>query len=77
MSAVEVIIAALAAGAGVGFKDTASAAVRDAYGELKDLLKRRIGAHDEQAIDALDADETKSLVNKGFRFGGGGRGGGS
>jgi hypothetical protein len=62
MSAVEVIIAALAAGAGVGFKDTASAAVRDAYGELKDLLKRRIGARDEQAIDALDADETEPGV---------------
>ncbi|WP_207922467.1 hypothetical protein [Micromonospora sp. KC606] len=56
MSAVEVIMVALAAGAGAGVKDTASAAVRDAYGGLKVLLKRRIS--DDGAAQALDADET-------------------
>ena len=59
MSAVEVITAALAAGAGAGFKDAASTAVRDAYAGLKDLLKRRLGTYDEQAVQALDADETE------------------
>lgn len=56
MSAVEVIAAALAAGAGAGLTDTASAAVRDAYAGLKVLLRRRVGDHD---VQALDADETE------------------
>jgi hypothetical protein len=60
MSAVEVIAAALAAGAGAGLQDTASAAVRDAYTGLKDLLKRRVG--DQQAALALDANETEPGV---------------
>jgi hypothetical protein len=56
MSAIEVILAALAAGAGVGMKDTASAAVQDAYAALKEQIRRRLGNRDE-AIQALDADE--------------------
>ena len=35
MDAVTLIITALAAGAGLGLKDTASTAVQDAYGSLK------------------------------------------
>jgi hypothetical protein len=62
MSAVEVITAALAAGAGVGVKDTASAAVKDAYAGLKALLKRRLGARDDEVVQALDADETEPSV---------------
>lgn len=62
MSAVELIAAALAAGAGAGLTDTASAAVRDAYAGLKDLLKRRVGDHGGQAGRALDADETEPGV---------------
>lgn len=62
MPAVEVIVAALAAGAGAGLTDTASTAVRDAYAGLKDLLKRRVGDHDEQAMQALEADETEPGV---------------
>jgi hypothetical protein len=62
MSAVEVIAAALAAGAGAGLRDTASAAVRDAYAGLKDLLKRRIGDLDDQTVQALEADETEPGV---------------
>ncbi|MFC7280015.1 hypothetical protein ACFQS1_39165 [Paractinoplanes rhizophilus] len=58
MSAVEVIAAALAAGAGAGMKDTASAAVKDAYAGLKALLKARLGGHGDDVVEALDADET-------------------
>jgi hypothetical protein len=58
MSAVVVITAALAAGAGVGVEDTASAAVKDAYAGLKELLKRRLGGHGREVVQALDADET-------------------
>lgn len=56
MSAVEVIAAALAAGAGAGLTGTASAAVQDAYAGLKDLLRRRVGG------PALEADETEPGV---------------
>jgi hypothetical protein len=62
MSAVELITAALAAGAGAGLKDSASTAVRDAYAGLRDLLRRRVGDHDEQAVQALEADETEPGV---------------
>jgi hypothetical protein len=62
MSAVEVITAALAAGAGVGVKDTASAAVKDAYTGLKALLQRRLGAQGEEVVQALEADETEPGV---------------
>ncbi|MGI5146878.1 hypothetical protein ACQEVC_10915 [Plantactinospora sp. CA-294935] len=58
MSAVEVIMAALAAGAGAGMKDTASAAVKDAYAGLKALLKAHLGGHGDEVVQALDADET-------------------
>lgn len=58
MSAAEVIMAALAAGAGAGMKDTASAAVKDAYAGLKALLKARLGGHGDEVVQALDADET-------------------
>lgn len=62
MSAVEVITAALAAGAGIGVKDTASAAVKDAYAGLKALLKQRLGGQDDQVVQALEADETQPGV---------------
>lgn len=39
---VSVIVAALAAGAGAGLRDTASGAVKDAYGGLRELVRRRL-----------------------------------
>jgi hypothetical protein len=38
---VTLIVAALAVGAAAGLKDTAAAAVRDAYGALKGLISRK------------------------------------
>jgi hypothetical protein len=58
MSAVEVITAALAAGAGAGMKDTMSAAVKDAYAGLKALIKRHLDGHGDEVVQALDAEET-------------------
>jgi hypothetical protein len=58
-STVEVITAALAAGAGAGVKDTASAAIKDAYAGLKALLKHRL---DGRLVQALDAEETEPGV---------------
>ena len=40
---VTLIVAALAAGAAAGLKDTASSAVKDAYNGLKGLAQRRLG----------------------------------
>jgi len=56
VSAVEVIVAALAAGAGAGLHDTASAAVQDAYAKLKDLIRDRIGGRGAQALDAEETE---------------------
>jgi hypothetical protein len=43
MDPVTLILTALAAGAALGVKDTASSAVKDAYGALKGLVKKRFG----------------------------------
>lgn len=61
MSAVEIVTAALAAGAGAGLKDTASAAVMDAYAELKRLLRPWVRG---DARQSLEADETEPDVWK-------------
>lgn len=42
MDAVGLVVNALSAGVGAGVKDTASAAVRDAYAALRDLARRRL-----------------------------------
>jgi hypothetical protein len=62
LSAIEVITTALAAGASVGMKETASAAVRDAYSNLKSLLVQRFADRDDPAAQALEADETEPRV---------------
>ncbi|MEV4344779.1 hypothetical protein AB0J83_09910 [Actinoplanes sp. NPDC049596] len=59
MSAVEIVAAALAAGAGAGLKDTASAAVADAYAELKRMLRPWVRG---EARQALETDETEPGV---------------
>jgi hypothetical protein len=56
MDPISLIIAALAAGAIAGVKDTASQAVTDAYTGLKSLLRRRF-AGNQQAEAALDQAE--------------------
>ena len=50
MDPVTLIVTALAAGAGVGMKDTASAAVTDAYTGLKALVKRRFAGHPDSEL---------------------------
>src|SRR4051794_17928031 len=61
MASVELIVAALAAGAGSGVKDVASKAVGDAYTGLKSLLARRL-VDRPQAAAALAGDETDPRV---------------
>ncbi len=59
MSNIELIVAALAAGATAGVTDTASAAVRDAYAGYKAMLKPWVRG---EARAALEADETDAGV---------------
>lgn len=44
MEPITLIVTALAAGATLGFKETASSAIKDAYAGLKALAKQRLGS---------------------------------
>lgn len=61
LTGIEVILAALAAGASVGTGDAARAAVADAYAGLRDFLRRRlIGRPEaERTLDAPGADQER------------------
>jgi hypothetical protein len=61
MTGLELIVAALAAGAGAGVKDTASVAVKDAYATFKQLLARRLAGR-PTAYEGLEAEETAPEV---------------
>jgi homoserine dehydrogenase len=52
VTGVELIAAALAAGAGAGVKDTAKAVVADAYAALKGLLHRRLAGRPGAQLSA-------------------------
>lgn len=56
MDPVTLIVTALAAGATLGLTDTMSAAVKDAYGALKALVKRRLVGRPDGKL-ALDRHE--------------------
>ena len=45
MDAISVVVAALAAGAAAGVKDSASSAVKDGYASLRALAARRLSRH--------------------------------
>jgi hypothetical protein len=61
MTGVELIVAALAAGATAGLTTTTSSAIGDAYAGLKHLLSRRLTGR-RTAEEALDARETEPGV---------------
>jgi len=59
MTEVELVAAALAAGASAGLTDTARGAVHDLYTGLRDAVRRRLdpnGVADTRVLDAPDAD---------------------
>jgi hypothetical protein len=62
VSGVELILAAVAAGATAGVTDATSGAIRDAYTGLREMLRRSLTSRGEQALQALDAEETSSGV---------------
>ncbi|MFE3520874.1 hypothetical protein ACFXOD_04635 [Streptomyces sp. NPDC059161] len=55
MSGVELVVAALTAGASAGLTDTASSAVRDAYDALRQAVRRRLGA-DARILEAQESE---------------------
>jgi hypothetical protein len=57
VTGIELIMAALAAGAGTGVSDAAKTAVLDAYNGLRDVLRRRLAGH-HRAVEVLDAGQT-------------------
>ncbi|MDG4793500.1 hypothetical protein [Micromonospora sp. WMMD1082] len=61
MSGIELIVAALAAGASAGVTNTATAAVQDAYAGLKKALRGWFG-DSEDVWQVLQADETQPDV---------------
>jgi hypothetical protein len=62
VTGVELIAAALAAGAAAGITDTTSGALRDAYVGLRELVRRRLAGRGGQALQALDSEETSPAV---------------
>ncbi|MFJ2937889.1 hypothetical protein ACIO8G_34625 [Streptomyces sp. NPDC087219] len=62
MTGVEVIVAALAAGAAAGFTDTVSDAVRQSYTSLRELVRRRLEVRGDAAVQVLDAEEVEPDV---------------
>ena len=58
MDEVSLVVTALSAGAGAGMKDVASSAVKDAYGGLRDLARRRLAGRraGEAALDEHEQD---------------------
>ena len=61
MDPVTLIVTALAAGAALGLKDTASAAVKDAYGSLKAMVTGRLaGQRDGELVLARHEEAPKA-----------------
>lgn len=61
MDSVTLIVTALAAGAALGLKDTASTAVKDAYKSLKAFAAKRLaGRHDGELVLARHEEDPES-----------------
>jgi hypothetical protein len=67
MDPVSFIVAALAAGAAAGLKDTAAAAVKDAYAGVKGWIQTRYGRVDLGALEQKPGSEVKrAALHPGF-----------
>jgi hypothetical protein len=62
MTGVELIVAALAAGAASGVTDTASSMVRDTYSGVRDMVRRRVDGHAERDLQTLAASVAEPAV---------------
>ncbi|MEU9987746.1 hypothetical protein AB0E10_13230 [Streptomyces sp. NPDC048045] len=57
MTGVELVLAALAAGASAGVTETAGSAIHDAYAGLRESVRRRLAERGESAVRILSASE--------------------
>jgi hypothetical protein len=55
--AAEILVTAVTAGAAAGLKDTATAAVKDAYAALIGAIRRRVGHDQAEKVVALAKDQ--------------------
>jgi hypothetical protein len=62
MTGLELVLAALAAGASAGVTDTASSAIRDAYAGLRESVRLRLARRGESALGVLTASEAEPGV---------------
>ena len=54
MDPISLIVAALVAGVAAGTQETAATVVKDAYGKLKSLLKKRFGSEGEASLESAE-----------------------
>jgi hypothetical protein len=59
MDPISIVVAALAAGASAGLKDTVSAAIKDAYSGLKGILLKRFPGLDVSAVERMPGSKSK------------------
>ncbi|GAA2710469.1 hypothetical protein ACFY2R_16955 [Micromonospora olivasterospora] len=62
MSGVELLVAALMGGLTAGVGDATSGLVRDGFVRLRDLVRPRLTARGEEALRALEAEESDQGV---------------
>lgn len=67
MDPTSLIIAALTAGAVTGVRDTAGAAIKDSYGGLKALIRRRFGGNREATAELDLAERQPALATEELR----------
>ncbi|MDH6521840.1 hypothetical protein M2163_001167 [Streptomyces sp. SAI-135] len=58
MTGVELVLAALAAGAAGGITEATSSSIRDGYAALRDLLRRKLSSQGGEAAEVLEAHES-------------------
>ncbi|MFJ9083877.1 RIP homotypic interaction motif-containing protein [Streptomyces sp. NPDC102384] len=67
MNGVELVVAALSAGATAGLTDTASSAVRDAYAGLRESVRLRLAARGDAGARVLEAGEGDVVGDEAWR----------
>ncbi|KMS71093.1 hypothetical protein ACM01_28650 [Streptomyces viridochromogenes] len=62
MNGVDLVVAALAAGAAAGLTDTTSSAIRDAYAGLRESVRGRLATGSEDGVRILEASEAEPTM---------------
>ncbi|MEU0071254.1 hypothetical protein ABZ027_17160 [Streptomyces sp. NPDC006332] len=62
MNGVELVVAALAAGAAAGLTDTTSSAIQDTYAGLRESVRRRLATGSADGVGILEASEAEPVM---------------